>query len=39
AKEEEEVVVTKVEFGAMTVEILGISAISAQSGRTKMKPT
>ncbi|GKC07291.1 hypothetical protein Tco_0998901 [Tanacetum coccineum] len=39
AEEEEEVMVTKVEFGAMIVESVGTLAMSAQSGKTKIKPT
>ncbi|GJZ30789.1 hypothetical protein Tco_0575836, partial [Tanacetum coccineum] len=40
AEEEEEVVVTKVEFGAMIVESLGTLAMSAQNGTRKItKPT
>nr|KAJ0214414.1 hypothetical protein LSAT_V11C400185310 [Lactuca sativa] len=35
AEEEEEVEGTKVEFGAMVVEILGTLAMNAQSGKTK----
>nr|GEV06302.1 hypothetical protein [Tanacetum cinerariifolium] len=38
-EEEEEVVMRKVEFGAMIVESLGILAMSAQSGMTKTNAT